>query len=143
MLNKYEYVIKTSDQVEQILISRYPYLNGLSFADKLSRLNNRLPLSVMRQLHTVRTQRNYIAHNQEYMFDYPSYDNALNAVHNWLGVPVTIIAPVEVREVSVTKVTEINRENKQLDPRKVLLAAGAGLAGIGIASLFGNNRDRY
>ena len=144
MLNKYEYVIKTSDQVEQILISRHPHIACYSFADKLSRLNGSYPYSIQRHLHTIRQQRNFIAHNQEFNFNWNAYDTALVSIHNWFGTTIAYQPPCEVRQVSVTRITEVQKESNPIDSKKILQAAGAGLAVVGLASLLGNSgKDKY
>ena len=148
MLNKYEYVIKTCDYVEQSLTNRYPFISCYgSFHDKLGRLSGRIPSHILSQLHTVRQQRNFLAHNQEYNFNWGLYDRALQNVHNWLGVPIIFSVPVEVVTIPTTVVqreTAVVQKERTVDARDVLLAAGAGLAGLGLAGLLANsNKDPF
>jgi len=143
MLNKYEYVIKTSDYVEQTLVNRYPYIGCYSsFHDKLCHLSGRIPSHILNQLHVVRQQRNYLAHNQEYNFNWPVYDRSLHSVHQWLGIPIIYTVPAEIIPVPavIHSETTIVKKNRDLDAKDVLLAAGAGLAGLGLASLLVNNK---
>ena len=81
MLNKYEYVIKSCDFIEKSLLDRSPFIAPYeSFNDKLSQLKNRIPSYIMTHLHTIRQQRNYLAHNQEHRFQKTPLGNKTTAI---------------------------------------------------------------
>ncbi|MDC7241229.1 MAG: hypothetical protein PQJ50_12810 [Spirochaetales bacterium] len=146
MLNKYEYVIKTCDYVEQSLVNRFPYIACYgSFHDKLNRLSGRVPSHIMNQLHMVRQQRNYLAHNEEFRFNWSSYDRALHSVHNWLGTPIIYVVSREAVPTTVvhSETRVVHQQKKNVDAKDVLIAASAGLAGIGLVSLLGNKKDPF
>jgi hypothetical protein len=135
LLNKYEYVIKTCDYVEQSLTDRYPFVSCCTnFNDKLVQLNSCIPYPIMKLLHTISQQSSFLAHNQESCLNWASYDYALNQIHNWLGIPVIFTVPDEIRQSTAINVSDELEPNDN-EAKDILLAIGVSLARLRIAGL--------